>query len=144
VRTVLSPVPSELCHIDVWHWQKRIPPIGSVRLIPRLPGSDLSLQLLASSSLSFSAVRPVFTVAAVRTKAAVRIIMSTDLTGGYQQKLDTNVDPRPHPTADSNIARVENKTYNPEHDQRDMRRLGKRQELKVRSFKCIMLGDFID
>jgi hypothetical protein len=70
--------------------------------------------------------------------------MSTDLTGGYQQKLDTNVDPRPHPTADSNIARVENKTYNPEHDQRDMRRLGKRQELKVRSFKCRMLGDFID
>lgn len=62
--------------------------------------------------------------------------MSTSLAGNRQQQLEANVNPRLHPSDHSDIAQIENKTYDPERDQRDMRRLGKRQELKVRSCMC--------
>jgi hypothetical protein len=70
--------------------------------------------------------------------------MSTNLANNNQQRLDTNANPRLHPSDDSNIAHNESKTYNPTRGQRDMRRLGKHQQLKVRSCTCRVVGNFID
>jgi hypothetical protein len=53
----------------------------------------------------------------------------------HRQKLDADVDLKLHST-DYDVAQVENSDYNAEYDQRDMRRLGKHQELKVRRCKC--------
>jgi hypothetical protein len=62
--------------------------------------------------------------------------MSTTFVNDHLQKLDTSVDSKFRST-DCDVAQVESSsTYNAEHDQRDMRRLGKHQELKVRSCKC--------
>lgn len=62
--------------------------------------------------------------------------MTTNPVHDYQQKSKVNANPTPSPGANSDTIRPENEAYNPERDQRDMRRLGKRQELKVRSCKC--------
>jgi hypothetical protein len=62
--------------------------------------------------------------------------MSITFVNDHRQKLDTSVDSKFRST-DCDAAQVESSsTYNAEHDQRDMRRLGKHQELKVRSYKC--------
>lgn len=52
----------------------------------------------------------------------------------HPPKLDTDVNLSNRPDDYRNVAQVEGKTYDAKHDQRDMRRLGKRQELKVGSF----------
>ena len=59
--------------------------------------------------------------------------MTTNPVDDYQQESKVKATPVTHPGANSDIVRPENEAYNPERDQRDMRRLGKRQELKVRS-----------
>ena len=49
----------------------------------------------------------------------------------YPPKHDTDVNVRLASEDDSDVVQVEGKNYDAKHDQRDMRRLGKRQELKV-------------
>jgi hypothetical protein len=65
--------------------------------------------------------------------------MSTTLANDHRQGLDANVDSKLRST-DKDVAQVETSTYNAEHDQRDMRRLGKHQELKVYRYKCQIEG----
>jgi len=44
---------------------------------------------------------------------------------------ETAVNANPILEDDSDVAQVQGRNYDPAHDQRDMRRLGKAQELKV-------------
>lgn len=74
----------------------------------------------------------------------IPINMTTNPVDDYEQKPNVKANPVTHSGANSDTARPENEAYNPERDQRDMRRLGKRQELKVRSYKCKILGDLTD
>ena len=48
-----------------------------------------------------------------------------------QEKLDTGIDSPTHPDNDSDVAQARSKTDEEKRDHRDMRRLGKAQELKV-------------
>jgi hypothetical protein len=61
--------------------------------------------------------------------------MSITSANDHRQGLDANVDLKLRST-DKDAAQVESSSYNAEQDQRDMRRLGKHQELKVRRRKC--------
>jgi hypothetical protein len=70
--------------------------------------------------------------------------MTADPVHDYQQKPKVNADPVPSPGANSDTTRPQNEAYNPERDQRDMRRLGKRQELKVSSCNCKITVDNTD
>jgi hypothetical protein len=56
--------------------------------------------------------------------------MSITFVNDHRQ-LDANINSTLRST-DKDATQVESSTYNAEHDQRDMRRLGKHQELKVR------------
>lgn len=57
--------------------------------------------------------------------------MSTDPAKDHQEKLDTDIDSPPHPEDDGDVAHSGSKTEEEKRDHRDMRRLGKAQELKV-------------
>lgn len=62
----------------------------------------------------------------------------------YPPKLDTDVNLSHRPEDYRDVAQVEGKTYNAKHDQRDTRRLGKRQELKVGSCMCKRVTSLTD
>ena len=72
--------------------------------------------------------------------------MSTIPAKEPQEKLDTDIDSPPHPDNDSDVAQAGSKTDEEKRDHRDMRRLGKAQELKVCScmhrWEC-SLADFV-
>ena len=49
---------------------------------------------------------------------------------------DGNINPAVEEISDSEVQQVSGRNYDPTPDKRDMRRLGKRQELKVNIFHC--------
>jgi hypothetical protein len=59
------------------------------------------------------------------------LTMSTLPAKEPQEKLDTGIDSPTHPDNDSDVAQAGSKTDEEKRDHRDMRRLGKAQELKV-------------
>jgi len=67
-------------------------------------------------------------------RAAAVLTMSTTPAKEPQEKLDTGIDSPTHPDNDSDVAQAGSKTDEEKRDHRDMRRLGKAQELKVCSY----------